>query len=74
MPIALIVELAAAIIGQAGTVVNLVEYLKAHPDHATGKMLPDEHQLTLNALIGSLRAHAVANSSGAPALPWDRPV
>lgn len=61
MPIALIVQLAAAIIGQTGTVVNLVEYLKAHPDHKVGDLLPEEHQQAVDSLVHALRSQASAN-------------
>lgn len=71
MPIALIVELACAIIGQTGTFVSLVEYLKGHPDHSAATPLPPEHQTAVEALVTALRTH-VATASGAPALPWDR--
>jgi hypothetical protein len=69
MPIALIVQLAAAIIGQTGTVINLVEYLKAHPDHKASDPLPVEHQVSADNLVAALQAH-IQGTAGAPALPW----
>jgi hypothetical protein len=69
VPIALIVQLAAAIIGQSGTVVNLIEYLKAHPDHKASDALPPQHQAAADNLITALQAH-VQGTAGAPTLPW----
>ena len=61
MPIALIVQLAVAIIGQTGTFVNLVEYLKAHPEHSAATPLPPEHQAEVDRLVAALRTHVEAN-------------
>jgi hypothetical protein len=69
MPIALIVQLAAALIGQTGTFVNLVEYLKGHPGHRSSDALPPEHQAAADSLVAALQAH-VQGTVGAPTLPW----
>jgi hypothetical protein len=69
MPIALIVQLAAAIIGQSGTVIGLVEYLKAHPDHSGP--LPAEHQEAADSLVTAMQVH-IQGTARAPGLPWVR--
>lgn len=62
MPIALIVQLAVAIIGQTGTFVSLIEYVKAHPEHKVGDDLPPEHQAAALSLVQALQSHVSSNS------------
>lgn len=62
MPLALIIQLVVAIIGQSGTFVGLIEYLRAHPEHKVGDALPPEHQAAAESLVRALQSHASSNS------------
>lgn len=62
MPIALIVQLAAALIGQSGTVLNLVEFLKKQQEPA----VPTEHQAAVLSLLSAL--HAASTPSANPVI------
>lgn len=59
-----IVTLIAAAIGQTGAVINLVKYLKAHPLHGFGDVLPTEHQPVFYRLVADARAFVAANEQG----------